>query len=173
MNVWREALPWYGVTLLAWALGIWCHRQSPNEMIQRPPWQCAFTSLPASSQREFMALREMADEAEAFRAVDGTWPSVESLIGEGLLPTPEGWERRSEGSVTAYLQSPGPWLLLLIEPDAAAMREPAAPEDEEHHRWPDGGTLHLTVWRLLEGRTVPSGLPLFPAAAGYEQITTR
>jgi hypothetical protein len=41
------------------------------------------------------------------------------------------------------------WVLVILEPEPGAPADPA-PNDETHHRLPDGTTLHVSIWNMPE-----------------------
>ena len=45
-----------------------------------------------------------------------------------------------------------------------------APNDEEHHRLPDGTMLHIYVWMHRYGGDVPVGFVRQPQASGWTQV---
>jgi len=61
------------------------------------------------------------------------------------------------------------WLLEIQEPEPGAAPDPA-PNDEEHHRLPDGTTLHVYVWMHRLGGQVPSGFVPQPQNTGWIEM---
>ena len=43
------------------------------------------------------------------------------------------------------------WVLVILEPEPGAPADPA-PNDETHHRLPDGTTLHVSIWSMPEAK---------------------
>jgi hypothetical protein len=73
-----------------------------------------------------------------------------------------------------YLGSPADpsrpaWLLAVQEPEPGTLPDPA-PNDDEHHRLPDGTLLHVYVWMHHYGGQVPSTFVPQPQNAGWIQI---
>jgi hypothetical protein len=62
------------------------------------------------------------------------------------------------------------WLLAILEPEAGAPPDPA-PNDETHHRLPDGTTLHVSIWQVPEN-TRRSGFSAvaMPQNEGWTQL---
>jgi hypothetical protein len=125
------------------------------------PYQKLFASLDAAGQRRFRELREGLLEAENARGASGRWPAAEELARQGVPPFAPGpleargryaWKLVREGLVINYLGLPEAggrgrpaWLLWIQEPDPLAPADPA-PDDETHHRLPDGKVLHVSIW---------------------------
>ena len=61
------------------------------------------------------------------------------------------------------------WLLEIQEPEPGTAPDPA-PNDEEHHRLPDGTTLHVYVWtHRLGGQLTPDFVPQ-PQNTGWVEV---
>jgi hypothetical protein len=180
VGAWREVRGWLALALLAWAVGTLASRSSgPARAPATPPWQHSFLELDEDGQRLYRLLREGLLEAENARARDGAWPAPEALAAEGIPPFAAGaaapglrWTLRQAGLATTYLgEGPGTrWLVLFLEPDAAARAAPAPPTDEEHHTLPDGTALHVTVWtQPAAAGPPPEGVLTFPVSKGWTQ----
>lgn len=178
MAAWREVRGWLLLALSVWAVGVLATRaaRGPGSPAA-PPWQRSFLELDEDAQRLYRLLREGALEAENARAAGGAWPPPEALGAQGIPPfapgsSPLTWTLRQEGLAAAYVgEGPGTrWLLLFLEPDAAARAAPAPPTDEEHHNLPGGLALHVTVWtQPSASRPPPKGVVLFPVGQGWTQ----
>jgi hypothetical protein len=136
--------------------------QSTNQPIGLLPYQRLIRDASAPEQRIFRELQEGLLEAEAIRAATGHWPDVSTLSDEGVPPfapdptqkTSYKWTSVRQDWVTNYLGVPSDpsapaWVLVILEPEPGAPPDPA-PNDETHHRLPDGTTLHVSVWNLAE-----------------------
>ena len=127
------------------------------------PYQHLVSDAPSADQRMFRELREGLLEAERGRATTGRWPDAAALAAEGIPPfafdptrkdAAYRWSTLMQGTTVNYVGIPSTpsafaWLLLIVEPEAGAPPDPA-PNDETHHRLPDGTTLHVSVWQVLE-----------------------
>ena len=146
------------------------------------PFQALIQNRPSNDQRMFRELQEGLLEAEARRASSGAWPGVPALAADGippfaLDPTAKGgrydWRLTVNGAFVNYLglpqQSGSPaWLVLVQEPEAGALPDPAR-EDEEHHRLLGGDMLHVSTWIRADAR-VPAGTIRAPQAEGWTQL---
>src|SRR4029077_19233010 len=105
------------------------------------------------------------------------WPEPAALSGlPALLPASDEpipssaykWTRTQEGLVVNYLAVPSDddaaaaWLLRIQEPDPNTPLD-VAPNDEVHHRLPDGTVLHVTIWTHRFGGGGSPALPPSPA----------
>jgi uncharacterized protein DUF6162 len=156
------------------------NRQSVNNLL---PYQRLIGDAQSVEQRTFRELREGLLEAERLRASSGKWPDVESLAREGVPPfapdpTRKGasykWTSIRQDWITNYVGVPSDpsapaWALVVLEPAPGEPADPA-PNDETHHRLPDGTTLHVTIWTVPERdrRTGFSALRL-PQNEGWTQ----
>jgi hypothetical protein len=136
-------------------------RQSPIDLL---PYQRFVRDSPPAEQRIFRELQEGLLEAERIRAATGHWPDVTTLAAEGIPPfapdptqkVPYKWTSVRQEWATNYLGVPSDqtapaWVLVILEPEPGAPADPA-PNDETHHRLPDGTTLHVSIWNLQEGK---------------------
>jgi hypothetical protein len=135
------------------------------------PYQALATALPESDQQQFRALRERLLAAEAIRARTSRWPDVTTLALPGSDYT---WTRFERGAVIDYLGRPAAaaqpaWLLEIQEPEPGTAPDPA-PNDEEHHRLPDGTTLHVYVWTHRLGGQLASGFVPQPQNTGWVEV---
>jgi hypothetical protein len=135
------------------------------------PYQTLAGTLPESDRQQFRALRERLLAIESERARTSRWPEVASvaLAGAGYR-----WTRFERGVVTNYLGQPEDpahpaWLLEIQEPEPGTPRDPA-PNDEEHHRLPDGTTLHVYVWTHRVGGQVPTDFVPQPQNTGWIEV---
>jgi hypothetical protein len=135
------------------------------------PYQALAAALPESDQQQFRALRERLLAAEAARARTSRWPDVTTLALPGADYT---WTRFERGVVVNYLGRPEDpakpaWLLEIQEPEPGVAPDPA-PNDEEHHRLPDGTTLHVYVWtHRLGGQLAVDFVPQ-PQNSGWVEV---
>ena len=135
------------------------------------PYQALAATLPESDQGRYRALRESLVAAEAARAQNKRWPDAEALP----LPGPEyQWTRLERGVVINYLGQPRDssqpaWLIEIQEPEPGTAPDPA-PNDDEHHRLPDGTTLHVYVWTHRLGGQVPGDFVAQPQNTGWIEV---
>jgi len=135
------------------------------------PYQALAASLPESDQRQFRAIREQLLAAEALRARTFRWPDVSALALPGNGYT---WTRFERGVITNYLGKPpdasqAAWVLEIQEPEPGMPPDPA-PNDEQHHRLPDGTTLHIFVWMHRIGGDVAADFVPQPQNTGWTEI---
>jgi len=148
------------------------------------PYQKLVGDAMPADQRMFRELREGLLEAERVRAQTGRWPDTAALASEGVPPFAADptrkdatyrWSTLVQGTTVNYVGIPSipsspAWLLLIIEPEAGSPPDPA-PNDETHHRLPDGTTLHVSIWQVPE-KSRASGFratPL-PQNEGWTQL---
>ena len=150
------------------------------------PYQMLVRDLVSTEQPMFGRLQQAVIEAEAARAQTGRWPEPAALQGlPPLLPTAVEsvaapafkWTRTQERSVINYLGLPtddeaaAAWLLRIQEPDPNTPVD-VAPNDEVHHRLPDGTVLHVTIWTHRFGGRVSPAFALQPELTGWTQLLT-
>jgi hypothetical protein len=125
------------------------------------PYQKLVADSSPVEQRTFRELQEGLLEAERIRATTGRWPDVAALAAEGIPPfasdpTRKGpsykWTSVRQDWTTNYVGVPSDpsapaWTLVILEPAPGEPPDPA-PNDETHHRLPDGTTLHVTIWTI-------------------------
>jgi hypothetical protein len=128
------------------------------------PYQKLIQDAAPSEQRMFRELQEGLLEAERIRAQTGRWPDVAALEVEGIPPFAPDPTRKVDYTWTSvrqdwainYLGVPSDrsqpaWVLVVLEPEPGAPADPA-PNDETHHRLPDGTTLHVSIWNVPEDK---------------------
>jgi hypothetical protein len=128
------------------------------------PYQQLIRDAAPAEQRLFRELQEGLLEAERIRAQTGQWPDVAALEGEGIPPFASDptrkieykWTSTRQDWVTNYLGVPTDpsqpaWVLVILEPEPGTPPDPA-PNDETHHRLPDGTTLHVSIWNIPEAK---------------------
>ena len=127
------------------------------------PYQKLVADSSPVEQRTFRELQEGLLEAERIRATTGRWPDVAALEAEGIPPfapdpTRKGpsykWTSVRQDWTANYVGVPSDpsspaWTLVILEPAPGEPPDPA-PNDETHHRLPDGTTLHVTIWTMPE-----------------------
>ena len=136
-------------------------RETPLGLL---PYQKLIREAPAEQQRMFRDLREGLLEAERIRAQTGHWPDVTTLAAEAIPPfAPDPtrsldykWTSVRQDWAINYLGLPSDssqpaWLLVILEPEPGAPAD-QAPDDETHHRLPDGTTLHVSIWSIPEAQ---------------------
>jgi hypothetical protein len=128
------------------------------------PYQRPIREGSPAEQRIFRELQEGLLEAERIRAQTGHWPDATTLAGEGIPPFSADptqkveytWTSVRQDWATNYLGVPTDpaqpaWVLVILEPEPGAPPDPA-PNDETHHRLPDGTTLHVSIWSTPEAK---------------------
>jgi len=145
------------------------------------PYQTLARTLPEPDQRAFRAIREGLSAAESERARTKAWPDPASLAAQGVAPfAPAGdgaayqWSRSEQSGIVNYFGRPRDpsqpaWLLEIQEPEPG-MRPDPAPLDHQHHRLPDGTTLHIYVWMHRFGGQVPVGFVRQPQTSGWIEV---
>lgn len=147
------------------------------------PYQKLIRDAPPAEQRIYRDLREGLMEAERIRAQTGHWPDVATLAAEGIPPFAADptqkvrytWTSVRQDWATNYLGVPSDssqpaWVLVILEPEPGAPADPA-PNDETHHRLPDGTTLHVSIWNMPEqNRRAGFAALRLPQNEGWTQL---
>ena len=153
-------------------------RNSAKDLL---PYQSLVRDLPESDQRLFRKLRQGLLAAEAERARIAGWPDAPRLAALRVAPfaptddaTAYQWSRLEQGTIINYFCQPRDpsapaWLLEIQEPEPGMLPDPA-PLDDEHHRLPDGTTLHTYVWMHRYGGQVPVGFTRQPQNSGWIEV---
>ena len=137
------------------------------------PYQTLERDLVSSDQTMFADLQQTLVKVEGERAVASRWPDAKTLELTGS--SPYSWTGARQGFFMNYLARPAAdgsataWLLLIQEPDPLATPDPA-PNDETHHRLPDGTVLHVGIWMHRFGGQVPLDFVRQPEVAGWTQV---
>lgn len=163
----RRFLPAAGLAALVIAVGAasYLKRARPVEPQGLLPYQRRV--LPAEVER-MTQVRAAMRVAEQARSEQKRWPA--GFSAPGLT-----WTQRGQGLYVNYLGVPpdpkgARWLVLYVEPEPAPIRDPAPPEDDEHHTLADGTALHVTVWTQPNDGPLPLDVLPFPAAEGWLQL---
>jgi hypothetical protein len=173
---------------VAIVLGVWLYlasalgdtRTTRNNLL---PYQTVIQNRPEADQRMFRELQEARLEAERLRSIEGAWPDVAILAGQGIPPFTTDptaksavyrWQLLRSGPFVNYIGIPDrpgvpAWLLVAQEP------EPGVPpdqtfEDEEHNRLLDGTMLHVSTWSYADGIHATGKIVRVPQAEGWTQI---
>jgi hypothetical protein len=143
------------------------------------PYQVLARTLPEGEQQTFAAIRRGLPDAEAERGRLGQWPEPSVLAGRGIAPfagatTALRWQHFLQGKTVDYLGIPADpaspaWLLVVQEPEPNMPPDPA-PLDDEHHRLPDGTTMHVYLWMHQYGGRVTPAFIAQPQAQGWTQV---
>lgn len=144
------------------------------------PYQVLARSLPATDQQIFTGIRRGLLDAEIERSRVAHWPEPQLLADRGILPfadrehTELRWQLFQAGKTVNYLGVPADpsaaaWLLIVQEPEPNMPPDPA-PLDDEHHRLPDGTTMHIYVWMHRYGGRVTPGFIAQPQSQGWTQV---
>jgi hypothetical protein len=143
---------------------------SPADLM---PYQTLARDLVSSDQIVFTGLQQTLIRVEGERATASKWPDANTL---GATGSPSyTWTASRQGFFMNYLARPATdaagtaWLLLIQEPDPLATSDPA-PNDETHHRLPDGTVLHVGIWMHRFGGQVPPSFVRQPEVAGWTQV---
>jgi hypothetical protein len=137
------------------------------------PYQELVATLVGADQTMFADLSKRMIDVEGARAAQGRWPEA------GQLQTLPGftWTASREGYFLNYLATPADdpaaaaWLLVIQEPDPQAPIDPA-PNDETHHRLPDGTVLHVSIWTHRFGGQIDRRFVRQPERSGWTQVLT-
>jgi hypothetical protein len=137
------------------------------------PYQTLVRNLVSSDQTSFGDFQKELLEVEAARARTGRWPQAGGIPWQAPR-SPYTWIGSREGLFLNYLAIPSDdvsaaWLLVIQEPDPAAVPDPAQ-NDEEHHRLPDGTVLHVSIWTHRFGGQVTREFVRQPQTAGWVQV---
>lgn len=159
------------VGLAALVVGVgalsWLRRAPPTARAELLPYQARVADLPGVERVRHAEVRAALALAEATRAETQKWPSTFGV--EGVT-----WVQRRHGLYVNYLGVPADparlrWLVLVIEPEPTALKDPAPPPDDEHHTLADGTALHVTVWTAPNQGPVPEVVLPLPAAENWTQ----
>ena len=143
-----------------------------RESVELLAYQAPVWALDERDQRRFGQLRAAIRQAEQVRGVTRQWPAE-------LTPAADcSWSLRRRGVYVNYLGLPAApgglrWLVLFIEPEPSAIKDPPPQEDDEHHTLPDGTAVHVSVWTAPDSGPLPLELLPFPAAEGWVQRLAR
>jgi hypothetical protein len=144
------------------------------------PYQTLARTLADSEQQMFTTIRRGLTDVEAERARSSRWPEPLVLASNGVPPFSTSttdrieWQRFQQGATVNYLGLPADpaapaWLLAVQEPEPNTPPDPA-PNDEEHHRLPDGTTLHIYVWMHRYGGRIAAGFVPQPQTDGWTEV---
>ncbi len=145
------------------------------------PYQVLAGTLPQPDQQLFRQLRSGLLSAEADRARTSSWPGTAALASAGVAPFAAGpdaaayvWSRFEEDTIVDYFGQPHDpsapaWILEIQEPLPGLPPDPA-PNDEEHHRLPDGTVLHIYVWMHRYGGQLEPGFVRQPESVGWSEV---
>ncbi len=169
----KRALP-VAAVVLAVAVVAWLGATSkkgaarPGREAEILPYQGWVAELGAPDQVRFAQIYAQLRTAERDRVLNREWPSA--FLADPTVV----WTRLAHGAYVNYLGVPVEparprWLVLLIEPEPAAIRDPVPPEDDEHHTLSDGTGIHVGVWTAPNAGPVPEVVLPFPAADGWTQ----
>lgn len=159
-------------------------RSSVTESGTVLPFQMLARDLVTADQAMFNSLKQSLSDAEGVRASTGRWPEAAALAGLPRVP-PGGeptstsevftWREQTRGVITHYLGLPAQdgsapaWMIAIREPEPGVPTD-TAPNDEEHHRLPDGIVLHVSIWTHRFGGQVDPAFVPQPEAAGWTQV---
>jgi hypothetical protein len=146
------------------------------------PYQSLARTLTQSEQQMYTAIRRGLTDVENERARTSRWPEPLVLAANGVPPfstaATDGiaWQRFQRGATVNYFGQPSEpsapaWLLMIQEPEPNAPPDPA-PLDDEHHRLPDGTTLHIYVWMHRYGGRVTAAFVPQPQGDGWTEVFT-
>jgi hypothetical protein len=169
------------VILIAVYFGL---RSSVTETGRLLPFQMLARDLVSADQAMFTTLKQSLLDAEAVRGSAGRWPDAAALAtlprnvpGAETLGSSEGftWRTQTQRAITHYVGLPAQdvsapaWMIAIREPEPGVPTD-TAPNDEEHHRLPDGTVLHVSIWTHRFGGQVDPAFVAQPEAAGWTQV---
>jgi hypothetical protein len=168
------------VGAVAFYLTFGVSRSRPDGQRNLLPYQALARTLAQPEQQMYSALRRGLAEVEADRAGTSRWPEPLVLQARGVPPFANGsnnpfeWQKFQQGATVNYLGLPADpsapaWLLAIQEPEPNQPPDPA-PNDDEHHRLPDGTTLHIYVWTHRFGGRVNAKFTPQPQSDGWTEI---
>ena len=158
------------------------------------PYQMLARDLVGADQTMFGALKQSLLDAEAVRASTGRWPEAGAVASlPAAMPSQEAgrtsgevaasstpmfaWRRQAQGVITHYVGVPGSdsagaaWMIAIREPEPGVPTD-TAPNDEEHHRLPDGTVLHVSIWTHRFGAQLDQAFLAQPENGGWTQVLT-
>lgn len=157
-------------------------RSSVGDTGRLMPYQMLMRDLVIDDQAMFNALEQSLLDAEAVRSTSGRWPDAPALRslppvmpGAAAGGTAYAWQRQTQGVITHYVGVPGrevsapAWMIAIKEPEPGVPTD-TAPNDEEHHRLPDGTVLHVSIWTHRFGGQVDPAFVPQPEAGGWTQV---
>lgn len=144
------------------------------------PYQSLVRTLPVAEQQMYTAIRGALPTMEDERARTSRWPQPMVLAANGVAPFATAdadhieWQRLQRGATVSYMGRPADesapaWLLTIQEPEPNTPPDPA-PLDDEHHRLPDGTTLHIYVWMHRIGGRVAAEFVPQPQTDGWIEL---
>ena len=144
------------------------------------PYQTLVRSLPAADQQMYTDIRRGLPALEDERARTTRWPEPVLLEANSVPPFAGAraagveWQKFQRGVTVNYLGLPSDpsmpaWLLAVQEPEPNSPPDPA-PLDDEHHRLPDGTTLHIYVWMHRYGGRVAAAFNAQPQNDGWTEV---
>jgi hypothetical protein len=167
------------IVLIAVYFGL---RTSVTESGTLMPYQMLARDLVSADQQMFNRLKQSLLDAEALRASHGRWPEASALTGlprnaGGEAASAEGmaWREQTGGVITRYVGLPAldvsapAWMIAIREPEPGVPTD-TAPNDEEHHRLPDGTVLHVSIWTHRFGGQVDPAFAPQPELGGWTQV---
>ncbi len=163
----RASMLWLAVALTVFGAALAFKHLRPAPAQPLLAWQRPVSELDPAQQARWHRVREGIGAAEALRAETGAWPAMD-LTGDAR------WSLRTGGLAVNYEAEAGGlrWLVLFLEPDPR-VKEPAPPDDDEHHTLADGTALHVTVWTRSASEPPGEVVSAFPAADGWVERVAR
>jgi hypothetical protein len=172
-----------GVGLLVLAALYFGLRSSTTETGRLLPYQMLARDLVSADQAIFGTLQQSLLDAEAVRASTGRWPEPLALSrlpvrSSGAEPhVGYAWRVQTQGVITHYVGQPDQdqtapaWMIAIREPEPGVPTD-TAPNDEEHHRLPEGTVLHVSIWTHRFGGQLEAAFVAQPETAGWTQVLT-
>lgn len=144
------------------------------------PYQTLTRSLAVSEQEMYTAIRRGLPAMEEERAKTSRWQEPAAFAATGVPPFAQAqasgmkWQKFQRGAIVNYLGLPSDpsapaWILAIQEPEPNMPPDPA-PTDDEHHRLPDGTTLHIYVWMHRYGGRVAADFHPQPQNDGWTEV---
>jgi hypothetical protein len=164
----RTSLLWLAVALLVCGGALLA--QKLQQRVAAPKyldWQRPVSEFTDAQRAMYTELRASLRIAEAQRSSTKTWPALN-------LTSNATWSLQQQRLAINYIaEAEGlRWLVLFLEPDPR-VKEPAPPEDDEHHTLNDGTALHVTVWTQPLSASPSANVTAFPAAEGWVERVAR
>ena len=156
------------------------------------PYQMLARDLVSADQAMFGVLKQSLLDAEALRASTGRWPDAGAVASlPTVVPGQESgrasgevagsstpvfmWRKQDQSVITHYVGVPGndatgaAWMIAIREPEPGVPTD-TAPNDEEHHRLPDGTVLHVSIWTHRFGAQLDQAFLAQPESGGWTQV---
>ncbi len=186
LSIGDEALALLRFLAVAYALlflAVWGRTAGGVTGYELFPFQTLFRDLSPTDQRMFRQVGEGLVEALQYRSIDGEFPTVETLEGDGVPPFAAhpldagaySWTLDVDGLSIRYIGAARmdrtSFLIAITEPDPRAP-DPAHRSmqsiDILHRRLYDGTILDVGVW--VRSGSPPKEISALPTTQGWRQV---